>query len=86
MSSEDEKHLSIVDEKGGHDVDVVETASAEDLRFEDAAVTNGAPIEKVSPLGYHVDWITVVLLVRFSRPVLAPCYLTVDCATRISVK
>ncbi|KJA26265.1 hypothetical protein HYPSUDRAFT_199018 [Hypholoma sublateritium FD-334 SS-4] len=62
MSSEDEKHLSIVDEKGAHSVDVVDTASAEDIRFEDAAVTNGAPIEKVSPLGYHVDWITVVLL------------------------
>ena len=67
MSSEDEKHPSIVNEKGVHTVDVVDTASTEEFRFEDAAVTNGAPIEKVSPLGYHVDWVTVVLLVSFSR-------------------
>lgn len=31
--------------------------------YEEAAVTTGAPTEKVSPLGYHVDWISVVFLV-----------------------
>ncbi|TFK25641.1 high affinity methionine permease [Coprinopsis marcescibilis] len=41
----------------------VETASADSLpSYEEAAVTTGAPTEKVSPLGYHVDWISVVFL------------------------
>lgn len=30
--------------------------------YEDAAVTTGAPIEKVSPLGYHVGTWSVVFL------------------------
>ncbi|KAF9484383.1 high affinity methionine permease [Pholiota conissans] len=59
MSSEDEKHGRVVNEKASY---VVDTVSEDDLHFEDAAVTNGAPIEKISPLGYHVDWITVVFL------------------------
>ncbi|KAF8972118.1 high affinity methionine permease [Flammula alnicola] len=58
MSSEDEKH-NPAEEKGEY---AVETVSADDLIYEDAAVTSGAPIEKVSPLGYHVDWVTVVFL------------------------
>lgn len=60
MSSEDEKLSKVGNEKGSY---VVETVSEDDLHFEDAAVTNGAPIEKISPLGYHVDWIAVVFLV-----------------------
>ncbi|KAF8183980.1 high affinity methionine permease [Pholiota molesta] len=59
MSSEDEKLSTVRNEKGSY---VVESASEDDLHFEDAAVTNGAPIEKISPLGYHVDWVAVVFL------------------------
>ncbi|PPR03676.1 hypothetical protein CVT24_007797 [Panaeolus cyanescens] len=59
MSSEDEKR-KYDNEKAS---DVVDTSSQEDLpEYEEAAVTTGAPIEKVSPLGYHVDWISVVFL------------------------
>ena len=47
--------------EGGY---VIETTSDVDLpSYEDAAVTTGAPTEKVSPLGYHVDWISVIFLV-----------------------
>jgi hypothetical protein len=53
--------LKYVDEKQGSKI---ESVSAESLpSFEEAAVTTGAPTEKVSPLGYHVDWISVVFLV-----------------------
>ncbi|KAF8640320.1 hypothetical protein AX16_010215 [Volvariella volvacea WC 439] len=42
---------------------VQEASSTESLpSYEDAAVTTGAPTEKVSPLGYHVDWISVIFL------------------------
>ncbi|KAG6834667.1 hypothetical protein H0H93_008187, partial [Arthromyces matolae] len=30
--------------------------------YEDAAVTAGAPVEKISPLGYHVDSVSVIFL------------------------
>lgn len=30
--------------------------------FEDAL---GAPVEKISPLGYHVDWVSVLFLVSY---------------------
>ncbi|KDR67095.1 hypothetical protein GALMADRAFT_80163 [Galerina marginata CBS 339.88] len=47
-------------EKSAYDLD----AGSDDTypSYEDAAVTVGAPTEKVSPLGYHVDWITVIFL------------------------
>ncbi|RDB26216.1 High-affinity methionine permease [Hypsizygus marmoreus] len=51
-----------------HDVEkkdpyVETTTSTESLpSYEEAAVTTGAPVEKVSPLGYHVDSLTVVFL------------------------
>ena len=32
--------------------------------YEEAAVNIGAPVEVISPLGYHVDSISVVFLVR----------------------
>ncbi|KAF8150647.1 high affinity methionine permease [Crassisporium funariophilum] len=42
---------------------VFETTSEEGVpSYEDAAVTSGAPTEKISPLGYHVDWISVIFL------------------------
>ncbi|TFK40147.1 high affinity methionine permease [Crucibulum laeve] len=42
---------------------VLETGSQDSLpSYEDAAVTAGAPTEKISPLGYHVDWISVIFL------------------------
>ncbi|EAU85304.1 high affinity methionine permease [Coprinopsis cinerea okayama7 len=57
MSSTDEKR-DYSDEKG-----VVSTVSSDSLpSYEDAAVTTGAPTEKVSPLGYHVDAISVIFL------------------------
>ncbi|GLB40162.1 putative high affinity methionine permease [Lyophyllum shimeji] len=41
----------------------IDIASSESLpSYEEAAVTTGAPVEKISPLGYHVDAITVVFL------------------------
>ncbi|KDR71229.1 hypothetical protein GALMADRAFT_159475 [Galerina marginata CBS 339.88] len=59
MSSAGEK-TRFDNEKTAYDVD----AASEDTfpSYEDAAVTAGAPTEKVSPLGYHVGWITVVFL------------------------
>ncbi|KAF8071685.1 high affinity methionine permease [Lyophyllum atratum] len=58
MSSEDTEKKQSVDEKY-----VIETPSTESLpSYEEAAVTTGAPVEKVSPLGYRVDSITVVFL------------------------
>lgn len=36
--------------------------------YEEAAVTSGAPTEKISPLGYHVDWVSVIFLVRTTCP------------------
>ncbi|KAF4613441.1 hypothetical protein D9613_007637 [Agrocybe pediades] len=42
---------------------VVQTTSEDDLpSYEEAAVTAGAPTEKISPLGYHVDWVSVIFL------------------------
>lgn len=44
---------------------ILESASDGSLpEYEEAAVTTGAPTEKISPLGYQVDWISVVFLVR----------------------
>ncbi|KAG5642713.1 hypothetical protein DXG03_002289 [Asterophora parasitica] len=58
MSSEDEEKRPI-DEKY--------LASESSLpSYEDAGVTTGAPVEKVSPLGYHVDSLTVIFLVGSS--------------------
>ena len=61
MSSDNQK----LDEKDGSLVEQVHVT--DDLLFEDAAVSAGAPIEKVSPLGYHVDWLSVIFLVRWSH-------------------
>ncbi|TFK28169.1 high affinity methionine permease [Coprinopsis marcescibilis] len=56
MASEEKRS---VDEKAY----AVETASADSLpSYEEAAVTTGAPTEKISPLGYHVDAVSVVFL------------------------
>lgn len=57
MASEDTKRP--VDEKGSS-VEVV--AASDSSLFEDAAVTAGAPVEKISPLGYHVDAMSVIFL------------------------
>lgn len=54
-----------LNEKGGYVAEQVHIT--DDLVFEDAAVSAGAPIETVSPLGYHVDWLSVVFLVRWSH-------------------
>lgn len=35
--------------------------------YEEAAVNIGAPVEKISPLGYHVDSLSVVFLVGILR-------------------
>lgn len=59
MDSEDTKRQH-VDEK---DSSVEVVPASDSSLFEDAAVTAGAPVEKVSPLGYHVDAISVVFLV-----------------------
>src|SRR6266581_999257 len=61
MSSDNQN----LDEKDGYVVEQVHIT--DDLLFEDAAVSAGAPIEKVSPLGYHVDWFSVIFLVRWSH-------------------
>ncbi|CAA7267087.1 unnamed protein product [Cyclocybe aegerita] len=59
MSSENEKQRAD-HEKASY---VVESVSDDDLpSYEDAAVTTGAPTEKISPLGYHVDWLSVIFL------------------------
>jgi hypothetical protein len=56
-----------LEKKHSDDKYAVETASSESLpSYEEAAVTTGAPVEKISPLGYHVDWFTVIFLVRAS--------------------
>ncbi|KAH6913157.1 high affinity methionine permease [Coprinopsis sp. MPI-PUGE-AT-0042] len=57
MASEDTKQP--IDEKGSS-VEVV--AASDSSLFEDAAVTAGAPVEKISPLGYHVDAVSVIFL------------------------
>jgi hypothetical protein len=59
MAFEDTKQEH-VDEKGSS-VEVV--AASDSSLFEDAAVTAGAPVEKISPLGYHVDAVSVIFLV-----------------------
>ncbi|RXW21755.1 hypothetical protein EST38_g4092 [Candolleomyces aberdarensis] len=56
-SKEDTK---FVDEKHGINIESVSDDSLPS--YEDAAVTTGAPTEKISPLGYHVDWISVIFL------------------------
>jgi hypothetical protein len=46
-------------------VDVEEgTRSAISSKSDDSLPANesGAPVEKISPLGYHVDWISVIFL------------------------
>lgn len=58
MASQDDNKF--VDEK--QEITVA-TASNDSLpSYEEAAVTTGAPTEKISPLGYHVDWVSVVFL------------------------
>ncbi|KAG6888832.1 hypothetical protein C0995_005707 [Termitomyces sp. Mi166 len=44
------------------EIHVVDAASIPPESYEDAAVTAGAPVEKVSPLGYHVDSVAVIFL------------------------
>lgn len=61
MSSDPEKRHS--DDK--YTVGI--TSSGSLPSYEEAAVTTGAPVEKISPLGYHVDWLTVIFLVRIPR-------------------
>ena len=56
MSSK-EAYRSPSDEKNEHEV-------AGALPYEEAAVNIGAPVEEISPLGYHVDPVAVVFLVR----------------------
>ncbi|KAG6918648.1 hypothetical protein DXG01_012767 [Tephrocybe rancida] len=59
MSSEDTEKRQTAEEKNFS----IEVASTESLpSYEDAAVKVGAPVEKVSPLGYHVDSLTVIFL------------------------
>lgn len=60
MSSEHD-----AEKKQSDDKYAIETASSVNSlpSYEDAAVTTGAPVEIVSPLGYHVDSLTVVFLV-----------------------
>ncbi|KAF5326766.1 hypothetical protein D9619_004475 [Psilocybe cf. subviscida] len=48
-------------EKNVYSTQTVDSVS-EIASYEDAAVTQGAPTEKISPLGYHVDWISVIFL------------------------
>ena len=50
---------SQADEKNEHEV-----AGVPSLSYEEAAVNIGAPVEEISPLGYHVDPVAVVFLVR----------------------
>ena len=42
--------------------------------YEEAAVNIGAPVEEISPLGYHVDLISVVFLVRLLQSHLPPSF------------
>ncbi|KAG6877783.1 hypothetical protein C0993_003984 [Termitomyces sp. T159_Od127] len=56
MSSEDPQKSQLDDEKKCV-VDVSPIPS-----YEDAGATTGAPVEQVSPLGHHVDSITVIFL------------------------
>ncbi|KAJ3529957.1 hypothetical protein NMY22_g8779 [Coprinellus aureogranulatus] len=49
-----------IDEKA--DSKIVSVSEESLPSFEEAAVTTGAPTEKISPLGYHVDWISVIFL------------------------
>lgn len=51
-------------EKLDGSVNVAHSTSDSDSSYDEAVVTTGAPTEKISPLGYHVDWISVVFLVR----------------------
>lgn len=48
-------------EKSKDDGYVVETLNGEP-DFDDAVVAVGAPVEKISPLGYHVGWVSVLFL------------------------
>jgi hypothetical protein len=54
-----EDDAKFVDEKNAISIESVDDLPS----YEDAAVTTGAPTEKISPLGYHVDWISVIFLV-----------------------
>ncbi|KAG6837243.1 hypothetical protein H0H93_012638 [Arthromyces matolae] len=45
-----------------YDVKVTSTSAESIPSYEHAAVTTGAPVEKISPLGHHVDSITVIFL------------------------
>ncbi|KAF6754530.1 high affinity methionine permease [Ephemerocybe angulata] len=58
MGSNDDNKF--VDEK--HVVGIENVSDDSLPSYEDAAVTDGAPVEKVSPLGYHVDWVSVIFL------------------------
>ncbi|KAH9481473.1 High-affinity methionine permease [Psilocybe cubensis] len=62
MSSEDEKHRAASDEKATYGVQTVSSSDEYLAEYEDAAVTSGAPVERISPLGYHVDALSVIFL------------------------
>lgn len=49
--------------------------------YEDAVVAIGAPVEKNSPLGYHVGWISVLFLVLLLLP---PCRVFKVCRQNVS--
>ena len=59
MSSKEAYPESPSDEKHEDEIAVAGVPS-----YEEAAVNIGAPVEVISPLGYHVDPISVVFLVR----------------------
>ncbi|KAG6844225.1 hypothetical protein H0H87_008673 [Tephrocybe sp. NHM501043] len=59
MSGDSQKRISGPDEKS-RDIEISSASSIPS--YEGAAVTTGAPVEKISPLGYHVDSMTVVFL------------------------
>lgn len=60
--SSDNGHRDGDKEKNVYSIQTVDSVS-EVASYEDAAVTQGAPTEKISPLGYHVDWLSVIFLV-----------------------
>lgn len=61
-SSSDEK---VAKQQDGIDIISAEQAASKDSLpdYEEAVGAVGAPTEKISPLGYHVDWMSVIFLV-----------------------
>ena len=69
MSSKEVYHESPSDEKHEDGLEVAGVPS-----YEEAAVNIGAPVEEINPLGYHVDPISVVFLVRLLQSHLPPSF------------